>query len=173
MPGAIPRVFRSLPFWARFPSLPFDSYGASGPGERLQHTIQRACEDLRKRFRAPLANGLSSTKAMLSILSPLMVIGASKCTYVPLAQPQRNMSHLCLVTVGDVFDLEGCAAGLFRGDNLSEPVAPLKSQNSPCACPSGHFLGYWPPWGGTGRRHQQGTKEGVARACRPLQALNT
>ena len=27
-----------------------------------------------------------------------------------------------------------------------------RSRSSPCACPSGHFLGYWPPWGGTRSR---------------------
>ena len=37
-----------------------------GPGGRLRHNIQRAYEALRTRWRAALANGLSSTKAILS-----------------------------------------------------------------------------------------------------------
>ena len=41
--------------------------GAPGPGGRLRHNLQRAYEALRKRCRAPSANGLSSTKAILSL----------------------------------------------------------------------------------------------------------
>ena len=41
-------------------------YGASGPGGKLRHNIQRAHEALRKRRWPPLANGLNSTKAILS-----------------------------------------------------------------------------------------------------------
>ena len=32
---------------------------------------------------------------------------------------------------------------------IQEPKFALRA---PCACPSGHFLGYWPPWGGTRSR---------------------
>ena len=47
------------------------SPAASGPGGRLRHNIQGAYEALGRRCRAPTANGLSSTKAILSLMSVL------------------------------------------------------------------------------------------------------
>ena len=40
---------------------------SAGPGGGLRHNIQRSYEVLRKRFRAPRAYLLSSTKAILSL----------------------------------------------------------------------------------------------------------
>ena len=51
-------------------SVNVNSYvGASGPGGRLRHNIQRAYEALGKRCRAPTAYGPCSTKAIISLCS--------------------------------------------------------------------------------------------------------
>ena len=55
------RSMAGNPYWTS--RLPIRSH----PGGRLRHKIQRAYEALRKRCPAPLACGLSSTKAILSL----------------------------------------------------------------------------------------------------------
>ena len=69
---------------------------------------------------------------------------------LPLCKVRKDMRGQRTENQGICFSRSTvpCASGGDVGTHC-EPKFALRA---PCACPSSHFLGYWPPWGGTQSR---------------------